>query len=107
MFNPLSNNEKSFILTNLRKNTREDGRDVEEFRKISITKLTENGQIELKLGNSLIISQIFAKLVCPNKDRPNDGVIVFSVFRFLTYRSILTALSQALSLLQVMRILTN
>jgi exosome complex RNA-binding protein Rrp42 (RNase PH superfamily) len=80
MFNPISNNEKCFILENLIKNSyRESERSIEEYRKISIKKLEENGQCEVKLGHTLVISQIFAKLVSPNKERPNEGIIVFSV----------------------------
>jgi exosome complex RNA-binding protein Rrp42 (RNase PH superfamily) len=80
MFNPISNNEKQFILENLVKNNiREGERGSEDYRNISIKKLDENGQCEVKLGDTLIISQIFAKLVNPNKERPNEGIIVFSV----------------------------
>jgi exosome complex RNA-binding protein Rrp42 (RNase PH superfamily) len=80
MFNPISNVQKQFLLSELINNqTREDKRDVEDFREISIKKLEDNGQIELKIGKTLVISQIFAKLISPNKDRANEGVVVFSV----------------------------
>jgi exosome complex RNA-binding protein Rrp42 (RNase PH superfamily) len=80
MFNPISNNEKQFLLTNLIKNSfREGRRELEDFRNIEIKKLQENGQVEVKIGNTMIISQIFAKLICPNKERPNEGYVVFSV----------------------------
>ncbi len=80
MFNPLATIQKQNILTNLIKNEkREDRRGIEDFRDISLSKLEDNGQIETKIGNTRVISQIFAKLICPNKDRTNEGVIVFSV----------------------------
>lgn len=80
MFNPISNIQRQYLLSELINNqTREDKRDIEEFRDISIKKLEDNGQIELKIGKTLVISQIFSKLICPNKDRANEGVIVFSV----------------------------
>lgn len=80
MFNPISNNERQFILSYLKtKELREDNRREDEYRTISIKKLKENGQIEVKFGKTLIISQIFAKLVSPNADRPNEGIIVFSL----------------------------
>ena len=79
MFNIISNSEKEFILKYLKDDKRIDGRGVEDYRDIKITKLDENGQIETKLGNTLVISQIFAKLVSPNKERPSEGIIVFSV----------------------------
>lgn len=84
MFNPISNNQKNFLLENLIKNeSREDEREYEEYRRINIRKLEESGQCEVKIGNTMVISQIFAKLVCPNKERPNEGIIVFSVKLFI------------------------
>ena len=84
MFNPISNNEKSFLLNNLIKNTyREGKRGIEEYRDVKIRKLDENGQCEVKIGNTLVISQIFAKLISPSKERPNEGVIIFTVTIYL------------------------
>lgn len=80
MFNPVSNNEKNFLLANLQKNGfREDRRGIEDFREIILNKLDENGQVEVKLGQTLIISQIFAKLIYPSNDRASEGVIIFNV----------------------------
>jgi len=79
MFTPLSNNEKNFILTNLINDFRDDSRKINEYRKIKLTKLKENGQIQIEIGNTLIIAQVFAKLINATNDRPNEGVIVFSV----------------------------
>jgi exosome complex component RRP45 len=79
MFNPISNNEKKFLLSNLTNNLRSDERKLLDYREIKLTKLRENGQIQLELGKTLIISQVFAKLINTTKDRPNEGVIVFSV----------------------------
>ena len=80
MFNPISNIQKQFLLSDLINNQkRDDKRGIEDFRDISIKKLEENGQVELKIGKTLVISQIFAKLITPNKERGNEGVIVFSV----------------------------
>jgi len=33
----------------------------------------------LKLGETIILSQVFAKLINPGTDRQNEGVIVFNV----------------------------
>ncbi len=79
MFNPISNNEKKFLLSNLTNNLRSDERKLLDYREIKLTKLRENGQIQLELGKTLIISQVFAKLINTTNDRPNEGVIVFSV----------------------------
>jgi exosome complex RNA-binding protein Rrp42 (RNase PH superfamily) len=79
MFNIVSNLEKNFFQNNLKNGLRVDRRGIENYRDIKITKLEENGQVETKLGNTLVISQIFSKLVAPAKDRASEGVIVFSV----------------------------
>jgi exosome complex component RRP45 len=80
MFTALNNIEKNFITNCLVKSDyRENGRDLESFRKIAFKKLDENGQVEVRLGETLIISQIFAKLVKPNSDRGNEGIVVFSI----------------------------
>jgi exosome complex RNA-binding protein Rrp42 (RNase PH superfamily) len=79
MFNPISNIEKNFLLKNLIKGIREDERSLDSYRNISIKKLAENGQVQVKIGNTLIISQVFAKLVVPIKERPNEGSALFSV----------------------------
>ena len=80
MFNPIATIQSQFLLSELINNKiREDKRGIEDFREISIKKLEENGQVELKIGKTLVISQIFAKLITPNQDRANEGVIVFSV----------------------------
>jgi len=80
MFNTISNNEKEFLLSNLIKNSlREGRRELEDYREIKIKKLELNGQVEVKIGKTMIISQIFAKLIFPQIDRPNEGSVVFSV----------------------------
>jgi len=38
-----------------------------------------DGQVLLHLGQTKIYSQIFAKLICPEKERQNEGVIVFNI----------------------------
>ena len=69
-----------YLLNNLIKNTHREGkRGIEDYRDIKIRKLDENGQCEVKIGNTLVISQIFAKLISPSKERPNEGVIIFTV----------------------------
>lgn len=91
MFSPLSNNEKAFTRINLLNQFREDSRKLNDYREIKLTKLKENGQIQLEIGKTLIITQVFAKLINATADRPNEGVIVFSVnFNFnkkIFYRS--------------------
>jgi exosome complex RNA-binding protein Rrp42 (RNase PH superfamily) len=79
MFNIVSNSEKQFFQNNFKNDIRMDKRALDSFRNIKLTLLDENGQVETKLGNTLVISQVFCKLISPNKDRPSEGVIVFTV----------------------------
>ena len=59
MFNLISTNEKNFLLRRLNNEPpfREDKRNTITFRDISLRKLPSNGQIEVKIGNTLVISQ--------------------------------------------------
>ena len=81
MFNLISTNEKNFLLRRLNNEPpfREDKRDTITYRDISLRKLPSNGQIEVKIGNTLVISQIFAKLTSPYTDRPTEGRVAFSI----------------------------
>ena len=60
---------------------RQDNRTIKEYRKIEITRITSgyNSPLQIKLGNTVIFSQINAKLVAPRKDRPSEGIISFQV----------------------------
>jgi exosome complex RNA-binding protein Rrp42 (RNase PH superfamily) len=79
MFNIVSNIEKHFFANNLKNDLRVDNREQNSYRNISINKLDENGQVETKIGNTHVISQVFCKLITPNRDRPSEGVIVFTI----------------------------
>ena len=79
MFNLISSIEKTFVLNNLKSDFREESEKLTSFRKIHFEQLKEDGQVILHLGKTKILSQIFAKLVCPDKSRPNDGIIMFNV----------------------------
>ena len=81
MFTIISNNEKTFIkkgLNNLPRK-REDKRYQCDYRKLTIRHLYANGQVEVKLGKTIVISQIIPKLVKPYSDRPNEGQLVFNI----------------------------
>ena len=84
MFSIISNNTKEYLLQRLKDETgvpREDNRTHDKYRKISITPLTKNlnSPIEVKIGETLIISQIYSKLTSPYIDKPNEGIISFSI----------------------------
>lgn len=79
MFNLLSNIEKSYLLNNLRSECRDSKRKLTAFRTVKIEKMTYDGQVLVNIGSTKVFSQIFAKLVCPEVDRPNEGIILFNV----------------------------
>ena len=84
MFSIISNNTKEYLIQRLKDETgipREDGRDKDTYRNINIRLLTNNlnSPIEVKIGNTIIISQIYSKLTSPFIDKPNEGIISFSI----------------------------
>ncbi len=60
---------------------RPDDRSIKEYRQISINHKTSsyNSPIQVSIGNTIIFSQINAKLVPPRSDRPSEGIISFQV----------------------------
>ena len=60
---------------------RQDNRNLNEYRPISINHITSNynSPIKVNIGNTEIISYINAKLVQPRSDRPNEGMLSFQV----------------------------
>ncbi|MCQ2818862.1 MAG: hypothetical protein MJ252_16475, partial [archaeon] len=81
MFDIISNNERSFLIKKLNNNPllRDTKRDEKTYRPVSIKKLSSNGQVEVKIGNTLVITQLMAKLIKPSEDKPNEGQIVFQI----------------------------
>jgi exosome complex component RRP45 len=60
---------------------RPDDRKINEYRQISINHITSsyNSPIKVSIGNTVIFSQINAKLAQPRSDRPSEGIISFQV----------------------------
>ena len=60
---------------------RPDDRSIKEYRQISINHKTSsyNSPIQVTIGNTIIFSQINAKLAQPRSDRPSEGIISFQV----------------------------
>ena len=58
-----------------------DNRNSKTYRPIKIKPLTNsyNSPICVTLGNTTIFSQIYAKITKPQNDRPNEGIVTFSV----------------------------
>ena len=79
MFSIIPKIEKEYILNNIKLHQRSDNRNFNNYRDICIKQLHENGQIQVTIGNTMVISQIFSSIISPSADRSNEGVIVFSI----------------------------
>lgn len=79
MFNTIPRIEKENLITNLKNGFRQDYRVFQSYRNINLKKLYENGQIEVNIGFTRVIGQIFSSLVSPLNDKPNEGMIMFNI----------------------------
>ncbi|OMJ88282.1 hypothetical protein SteCoe_9780 [Stentor coeruleus] len=75
----LSNNEKGFILEAAGKGIRMDGRGLFDCRKLSINFTSTRGQVEVSLGDSLVLCSVDIFIDSPYTDRPNEGFLTFNV----------------------------
>jgi len=76
---PVSNVEKSFILSALEDNKRIDGRLLNERRDISIDFGREDGCCVCTLGRTRVIAQASCSIVEPRATRPNEGLLMINV----------------------------
>eukprot|EP01134_Creolimax_fragrantissima_P001969 CFRG1969T1 len=74
----VSTAEKQFILDNIKRSKRLDGRGVYDYRKIKLTYGTEYGHVEVQLGRSRAMCQVTATAVPPNEDRPTEGFVLYN-----------------------------
>ena len=74
-----SNIQKNFILNSLKKNLRIDGRSIDTIRELHITFGKNPGEVEVSLGNTIVIGRIKAKIVPPHKYRDREGYLRFNV----------------------------
>jgi exosome complex component RRP45 len=74
-----SNIQKNFILNSLKKNLRIDGRDHKSSRELNITFGKNPGEVEISLGNTIVIGRVKAKIVSPHKYRDREGYLKFNI----------------------------
>jgi len=76
----LTLNEEEFIKSSLRdRSIRIDGRGPFDFRNFGITFHERRGQVEVALGNSLVLASCYSSIVPPNPSRPHEGFLDFRV----------------------------
>ncbi|XP_060532356.1 exosome complex component RRP45 [Cylas formicarius] len=75
----ISNCEKEFLLKNLTKWTRLDGRAFEEFRDIKIEFGSDWGCCHVSLGKTKTLAQVSCELQYPNASRPNEGILYINL----------------------------
>ncbi|KAK4747543.1 hypothetical protein SAY87_014129 [Trapa incisa] len=74
-------NEKKFIEAALLLGLRNDGRNLYDYRKLTIKFGREDGSSEVQLGQTRVMGFATCKLVQPYRDRPNEGTIsIFTEF---------------------------
>lgn len=72
---PVSNLEKSFVLSGILQNKRLDGRRFHEFRKLEINFGKEWGTCMVSLGETKVLAQVSCNIVIPKATRPNEGLL--------------------------------
>lgn len=74
----LSTSESAFLHSSLSLSSRLDGRSMLDSRSIELYFIS-NSQLELHLGRTVVITRVFAELIEPREDRPNEGFLFFNV----------------------------
>lgn len=75
----LSSNEKKFIIAAAEAGLRVDGRGLYDCRKLCINFMKKRGQVEVSLGDSLVLCSTEIFIDKPFQDRPNEGFLSFNV----------------------------
>ncbi|XP_041838420.1 exosome complex component RRP45 [Melanotaenia boesemani] len=76
---PLSNCERDFLLKAIEEKKRIDGRQTYDYRKIKISFGTDYGCCFVDLGQTRVMAQVSCELVSPKENRPNEGIMFFSI----------------------------
>ena len=87
MFQPISLNEKSFIVEALKGGFRVDARSPEDLRNLDVKfctntsggKHNKNGQVLLQMGHTKILTQTQLKLCSPLPGKPQEGFLKYQV----------------------------
>lgn len=76
----LTVNEAEFIVQSLRERSiRIDGRGPFDYRNFGIKFHEKRGQVEVALGNSLVLASVYSTIVSPSASRPHEGFLDFNV----------------------------
>uniref|UniRef100_A0A8D8XFY3 Exosome complex component RRP45 n=1 Tax=Cacopsylla melanoneura TaxID=428564 RepID=A0A8D8XFY3_9HEMI len=72
---PVSNLEKTFVLSGILQNKRLDGRRFHEFRKLEINFGKEWGSCMVSLGETKVLAQVSCSIERPKATRANEGLL--------------------------------
>jgi exosome complex component RRP45 len=76
-----STNEHAFVLAALRENVRLDGRNLDQFRPVSLQfpeSSDEYGVADVRIGKTRVLCKISCEVVAPYVDRTFDGIFTIS-----------------------------
>ncbi|XP_077381598.1 exosome complex component RRP45 [Festucalex cinctus] len=76
---PLSNCERDFLLKAIQEKKRLDGRETYDYRKLKIMFGTDYGCCFVEVGKTRVMAQVSCELVAPKDNRPNEGIMFFSI----------------------------
>lgn len=76
---PLSVNERDFIIEALGEGCRIDGRSKADMRSLRISAGPARGTVEVQLGDTRVLAVCAAEVVEPLPERPNEGFFVLNV----------------------------
>ena len=56
-----------------------DGRDVYDYRELTITLGKDPGQVEVRLGGTRVLGHVTCQVIQPKPERPTDGQLFFNI----------------------------
>lgn len=75
----LSSNEIDFLLKSLKEGLRTDGRNLIDHRSIEVNFGKDPGELQLALGQTLILTRVSGEILPPKEERPSEGFLKFKV----------------------------
>ena len=75
----LSSNETDFILKSLKEGLRTDGRNLIDHRSIEVKFGKDSGEVQMALGQTLILARVSGEILPPKEERPSEGFLKFKV----------------------------
>lgn len=76
---PLSVNERDFIIEALGEGCRIDGREKADMRSLRISSGPARGTVEVQLGDTRVLAVCSAEVVEPLPERPNEGFFMLNI----------------------------